>query len=880
MLPVQELEKRIADWAPASILRLLHGVGPRKRRNVDRDDTDPGRPKIGLALSSGGAKGLAHIGVIQVLEEQGIPIDAIAGTSMGAYVGACWAAGHSSEELENLASDIQTNRDRLRLVDPIFPPRKGFIRGMKIRERLDHSINRAHFEDLDRRFYVVATEMGTYEAHVFESGNVAEAVHASLSIPGICKPVEIDGKFFVDGGVSSPVPVQTLLDAGMDKVIAVSVIPTVEELQACRDRERVNRKRPKGLARVGQWLNQHLNYFAEGNILQVLRNSAMGSQIRVAEFCGALADVYLRPIVCTGSWHDYHNYRYYIDEGRAVAEANLERIRALVEEPDSSNSMEGTPNNTLPDLAEGGWHSLKNLKPPRTMITQLFLDPHWDSMPPEKLRVWQVAKLRRYLESTVLPFSANYREMDIEPDQISTLEDLRHIPFTRKRDLLNTEENPQRARDFVLIPDEDILKRRASTVAKAMFMGRNRVKDDFDREFRPVLMTSTTGRSSDPVPFFYTAHDLRNLQTAGVRMMEICESSNQFKHLNLFPFAPHLAFWLAHYACLGANAFNLSTGGGKTMGTEGNVSLMNKIKPDAVIGMPTFIYHVLTEAVNQGIRWSNLQRIVLGGEKVPEGMRRKLRSLCAEIGSDDVDIMATYGFTEAKMAWPECPVEPGEPSTGYHLYPDLGIFEVVDPETGEPVPEGNPGEIVFTPLDSRGSVILRYRTGDQISEGLTYEPCPACGRSIPRLVGKISRVSDYRRLHIDKVKGTLVNFNELEHILDDIDGVGSWQIEIGKVNDDPLAPDELTVHIHSHSVHGKQSKQELVDRIRNKFYIESEIRPNKVEFHSAAEMRTRHGVGEKLKEEKVIDRRPASVRQQDVSDREVARDEQPTPTST
>ena len=85
----------------------------------------------------------------------------------------------------------------------------------------------------------------------------------------------------------------------------------------------------------------------------------------------------------------------------------------------------------------------------------------------------------------------------------------------------------------------------------------------------------------------------------------------------------------------------------------------------------------------------------------------------------------TYGFTEAKMAWPECPYPEGAESAGFHLYPDFGIIEIVDPKTGEPVGEGQPGEIVFTPLDARGTVVLRYRTGDLIDGGLVYEPCPA-----------------------------------------------------------------------------------------------------------------------------------------------------------
>jgi len=487
------------------------------------------------------------------------------------------------------------------------------------------------------------------------------------------------------------------------------------------------------------------------------------------------------------------------------------------------------------------------------------LRKHWDHLDPSHLRHLQAVQLREYL-TAMLPFSAHYRQFEIDPRQIRSLEDMALLPFTSKSDLLPTEDQPSKAREFVLIPDPEILKRRPSTIARAILTGRNRVKDELDREFRPILMTSTTGRSTEPVPFLYTAHDLKNMEISGRRLIEIGGSKREYKHLNMFPFAPHLAFWQTHYACIGTNAFGLSTGGGKVMGTEGNVALIKKIQPDVIIGMPTFIYHVMQQAVVEGIQCKPLKIIVLGGEKVPEGMRRKLRALCAEMGAGKVDVLSTYGFTEAKAAWPECPTPPNGTPAGYHIYPDLGIVEVVDPETGKALPPGTPGEIVYTPLDSRGSVVLRYRTGDEISEGLSYEPCPICQRVLPRLVGKISRVSDYRRLRIDKLKGTLVNFNELEHILDDIDEIGSWQIEIRKTNDDPLESDELVVHVNRRAGGNRISEQQLVDRIRKKFYICAEIRPNKVLFHSAEEMRKRHGVGENLKEEKIVDRRPQAAK--------------------
>jgi phenylacetate-coenzyme A ligase PaaK-like adenylate-forming protein len=323
--------------------------------------------------------------------------------------------------------------------------------------------------------------------------------------------------------------------------------------------------------------------------------------------------------------------------------------------------------------------------------------------------------------------------------------------------------------------------------------------------------------------------------------------------LNTMPFAPHLAFWLAHYAGTAGGILTLSSGGGKVMGTEGNVRHLRKLKPDTIIGIPTFVYHLLQQAAQEGVHCENLRRIVLGGEKVSDGLRQKLRALALELGARDVDVLATYGFTEAKVAWAECPFPHDQPSGGYHLSPDLGILEVIDAQTGEVLPPGRPGELVYTPLDARGTVVLRYRTGDYTDGGLAYEPCPYCGRTLPRLLGNISRRSEVRQVDFDKIKGTLVDFNELEHLLDDAPHIGAWQVELRKVNDDPLELDELILHVQKlNGADEGRLSQDLRERCVNHL----EILPNRILFHDADEIRQLQGVGRLLKEEKVVDHRP------------------------
>lgn len=480
--------------------------------------------------------------------------------------------------------------------------------------------------------------------------------------------------------------------------------------------------------------------------------------------------------------------------------------------------------------------------------------PKWDSTPPEVWRFWQARRLRHYLKHRVVPFSAHYRRLLAEhgfhPEDLDSLDDWEKIPFTSKTDLTVPRDQQ---REFVLVPDESVLRRESSVVWRALTRGPKAAKEALEAEFRPVLLTSTTGRSSAPVPFVYTKHDLRNLEITGRRIMEVGRSQRDFRHVNVFPYAPHLAFWQAHYASLGLGTFMVSTGGGRTLGTEGNLSVIDKTQPDIIIGMPTFIYHLFHEAVERGMHWPNIKRVVLGGEKVAEGLRAKLLQLCASLGAADTHVLSTYGFTEAKMAFPECPSASGVGVTGFHLSPDLGIVEIVDPRTGRPMADGQRGEIVFTPLDARGTVVLRYRTGDIAEGGLTWEPCPSCGRRCPRLVGPISRVSEIRELNLDKIKGTMVDFNLLEHLLDDQKGVAAWQLELRKKHDDPLEVDEVVLHLTPEPGVAPNDIARIVSR---RFTEATELSPNDVVFHDLATMRERLGYGRLMKEEKLIDHRP------------------------
>lgn len=298
--------------------------------DIDTGDHPLDRPKVGIAFSSGGAKGLAHIGVIQVLEENDIEIDVISGASMGAYVGSLWAAGYSGVQLEELAAEMKTRKHFLRLADPVFPPRQGFLRGNKVKDHLVKSLGNRTFSTLEKELHVIATNLVTLERKIFTEGDVATAVHASIAIPGVCVPVEIDGELYSDGGICDPLPVGVLRNAGVDHVIAVSTLPGPEDLVDCRA-DYFKEDPPKTVFHgFGRRFNREVNIFAKGNMIDILRSAAYGSQIRLANHIGKQADVLLRAVLCDGTWHDYASYEKYIRLGRDLAEEKIEEIKEMV----------------------------------------------------------------------------------------------------------------------------------------------------------------------------------------------------------------------------------------------------------------------------------------------------------------------------------------------------------------------------------------------------------------------------------------------------------------------------------------------------------------------------------------------------------------------
>lgn len=176
------------------------------------------RPKIGLALGSGGSRGYAHIGVLKALTKANVPIDYIAGSSMGALVGVLYGSGYPPDLLEKLAIHF-----RRKYIFDFTVPKMGFIKGEKAKELVRMLVQNKLLEDLYPKVYVVATDLHKGERVVFSEGDVAQAVRASIAIPGIFMPEKIEGTLYVDGGVIDRVPVSVVKSMGADIVLGADV---------------------------------------------------------------------------------------------------------------------------------------------------------------------------------------------------------------------------------------------------------------------------------------------------------------------------------------------------------------------------------------------------------------------------------------------------------------------------------------------------------------------------------------------------------------------------------------------------------------------------------------------------------------------------------
>ncbi|WP_071459337.1 patatin-like phospholipase family protein [Bacillus massilinigeriensis] len=259
------------------------------------------RPKIGLALGSGGARGFAHLGAIRVLKEEGVPIDLIAGSSMGAMVACFYGAGLDITKLYKLASAF-----RRKYYLDFTVPKMGFIAGNRVKELIRIFTHGKKMEELDIPVSVVATDLLSGEKVIFKEGPIDEAVRASISIPGIFVPVRRNGRILVDGGVADRIPVSVAREMGADIVIGIDV--------------------------------SHVKANAEiSSIYDVIMQSIDIMQMELVSHRKVASDIMIQPRVEMFSSRAFTNIEEIIQIGEQEARRHISEIKKAIEEWKESN---------------------------------------------------------------------------------------------------------------------------------------------------------------------------------------------------------------------------------------------------------------------------------------------------------------------------------------------------------------------------------------------------------------------------------------------------------------------------------------------------------------------------------------------------------------
>jgi len=251
-------------------------------------------PRLGLVLGGGAARGFAHVGVIQVLEERGIRPDLVVGTSAGSLVATLYASGLGVRDLERLALSM----DEALLTDWSLPIMgRGMLRGEALARYVRQAVDGRLLEDMKMPVGVLATDLGSGAGVLFRRGDAGEAVRASSAVPGVFTPVRINGRNYVDGGLVAPVPVRHARQMGAEVVIAVDISSD-----------------PEGNSADG-WLR-----------LLMQTTAIMGQSINRHEM--AAADVAVRPLLAGVGSADFASRQRSIEAGRVAMEAALPRLQA------------------------------------------------------------------------------------------------------------------------------------------------------------------------------------------------------------------------------------------------------------------------------------------------------------------------------------------------------------------------------------------------------------------------------------------------------------------------------------------------------------------------------------------------------------------------
>jgi phenylacetate-coenzyme A ligase PaaK-like adenylate-forming protein len=391
-----------------------------------------------------------------------------------------------------------------------------------------------------------------------------------------------------------------------------------------------------------------------------------------------------------------------------------------------------------------------------------------------------------------------FKKLGISKRDIKGLDDLQKIPLTRKE-------------DYIARPDDFRLD-----------MDRIPGAPREERTLWEIIFT--TGSTSASTPFYDTCYDHYARISQLKRTTEIAGVTSEDTVMNLFPLTsvPHQGYLSSYYGtqAVGAKLISGYTGSfdggfGLIRRSTEVIKMIEKQGVTVLWGISFFLRRLVMRAQEMGCDFSSVRLAMPMGEGSPGGMREDVRCRLSDMGAKDVRVINGYGFTEMQCPSMEC-----AELKGFHLpKPARYFFEILDPETLEPMPEGDEGLVVITHLDRRGTCLLRYIVGDVCS--LSHEACPECGGWEPRFT-----TTPYRVGGIVKIKGTLVNISALYDILSSIGGIDEYEIILTQADpSDEFSEDLLLIRVAC----GGESETGLAEKVAEEIRRAQEVTP-KVEL--------------------------------------------------
>ncbi|MDD5748738.1 MAG: hypothetical protein PHP64_06830 [Actinomycetota bacterium] len=489
---------------------------------------------------------------------------------------------------------------------------------------------------------------------------------------------------------------------------------------------------------------------------------------------------------------------------------------------------------------------------------------------PEEQRQYSLNKLFKYIRDYIYPFHPHYRKLfkenGINPEKLNTLDDLRRIPTTTKEDTLID------PKEFILQPkteggeydvEEVPVSKKIGYAYKTLttryirdMYGKprsfsERALQTASAEWNPIHFHMSGGTAGAPSMATYTNYDLKRVIPQLAGMLYLFGWEPTMRGLNLFPALPHLAFFQVIFAEFtvdgGAGIFH--TCGGKSIPTEKQVLIAGSMPFDMYIAIPSYMTYWLKTAIQMiegGVakRPDPVKYAVLAAEPLSDEYRQKLKEQFAKIGSPDIKIIEGYGSTELRVAFFEC-----DEQSKLHLNPEFFFWEVLDPETKEPVKWGEPGVLVFSHVGWRGTVLLRFWTGDFIQGGVVWEKCKKCGLTIPILRPPIGRAER----DFTKIKGARVPHINFQDAIRKVDGVESFQVIITKEDEEDITSrDQVIVYV---SVREGFDEEVAKANIKKQVKIETEISPDRIIIEKPEQIELRLFERTGVKADWVLDKR-------------------------